>query len=533
MNHTQNNQNKYRSESDKVFENNTMTFDNMKHGVNVGRLIMERGQHFGGNHDGNGGNHDGNGGNHGSNDDNGDNVMISNHIFGEITGTNFNPSNMDQGMPLRGFLDKDKNYIPSIEEQQQKYNPQLDVDLYDPSAKPRNDVSYFDPHSNGSHIGDNFSSVNENIKLLNEGDKLSPILKMSETINNFSCNVVSKFNKLLKNNKTLTISPLAILAPLMLLYRSSSSKTEYELQSVLGLEGNKDVATKSFSSILGNAFSSNSANASSLIFIPDHVPINKAFINFVNELGGLGSVIPFNPKNINNEYIKINNVISSNTNNNVKNMIHPSNLSKYTNTMLISTTVFSNELKNPFNVKNTKHRAFFSNNSRKPIPMMYQTNEVFNYYQDEYNQVIEMDFIDNQFTLGIMLPSDGNKLEFSYDFLNYYWSNLRPTQINNLIIPRIINQSKYKIDSFFKKLGLREIFNQADFSELTPPGNLIRISDIIHQSIINISETKSEQTNNSGQNKNSSKINFIANRPFIYYVKDIKTNAIVINGYYY
>ena len=66
--------------------------------------------------------------------------------IGEITGEMFDPSHLDQGMPMRGFLDDEKpampEYNPYGEYNPTDYNPNLDFDLYD--SKPVTNVSYFE-----------------------------------------------------------------------------------------------------------------------------------------------------------------------------------------------------------------------------------------------------------------------------------------------------------------------------------------------------------------------------------------------------
>ena len=165
--------------------------------------------------------------------------------------------------------------------------------------------------------------------------------------------------------------------------------------------------------------------------------------------------------------------------------------------------------------------------------MMHQQHCMFKYYEDSMNQILEMDYSDVEYTFGIILPRYGSEMSLTHEQYEYYISQLIPTHIHDLQMPKFKQQSRFKIDNLFKKMGFRDIFTNADFSDITPSNNILYVSDIIHQAVVIINEDGDSFNKNKINNTSKRVINVIANHPFIYYIRYIPTNTILIVGYYY
>lgn len=499
---------------------NKTTFDPVSHSMNVQRRIMERGDFF---------NYDTKHNKYKQNDNDYDGDYNDDHDnnIGEITGKMYNSSTMDQGMPLRGFLDEEKINVPSVEQQQNMFNPQLDFDLY--HSKPKINVSYYDP-TNVETSGNNiFSNVNADNQLLEPIDRIDPEKKLSTSINLFSLNTLNKFHELLENKNILILSPFSILSTLSVLYRGSHGTTEKEMAKFL-LYPKKSDCIDLFSKLCNKMIIHPNVIATSFIFVPNNLALNTGFVNYVSDIGKL---VKFDITKPRQEAYNINNIIGQYSRGLIAQITDDNLINANTNIILISTMYFRNKWKYGFLQKNTQYRYFFGFKQKK-VKMMHQYNNIYNYYEDGMNQIIELDYIGNKYTMGIILPRKNGKLHVSHEQLEYYLSQLIPTKINELSIPKFKQQSRFKIDNLFKKNGMKEIFTNADFSEITPSNNILYISDIIHQSIIVVDENGNlnSNLNNSGNSK-SSKTNFIANHPFIYYIRFIPTNTLLMVGFYY
>ncbi len=86
---------------------------------------------------------------------------------------------------------------------------------------------------------------------------------------------------------------------------------------------------------------------------------------------------------------------------------------------------------------------------------------------------------------------------------------------------------------------MKELFTNADLSEITPSNNLCYVSDILHTITINVGPNKSSysrkyRSNMDGYNIDYNKAKtFVANIPFMYYIRYKPTNAIICLGEYY
>lgn len=446
---------------------------------------------------------------------------------GEITGQTYDNSELDHGMPARGFLDKHQHKVQDIEEQQNTYNPFLDFDLYQSEAKL--DVTYHDPSLNSQEMNTGFADLNTP----SENTQIEPMKELSVIINFFSWVFLDKLHDVLQNKNDVTIiSPLSILTSIIYLYRGSNGLTESEIKEAFGFP-NKDESFNALSNLCNNVFISKYVTGSNIIFVPNTYPLNNSFIDYAKNLG---MMVPYDKNRPLPEINKINLLVHEFSKNTVSKIAKSNLININTNLILTSTTYFHGSFKNPFSKKKTKPLTFVSqNNVKRKINMMVHRNQVFNYYEDSMNQIIELDYDDDKFSFGIILPKNNNTLSFSHEQFEFYISQLRSTHIDILSVPKFEHQSQFKINNLFKTMGLTNMFTDADFSEISSSNNNIYVSDIIHNSTIIIDEgdqnnlQKYKQLSTTPTKHN----NFIADHPFTYYIRYKPVTTLLMLGYFY
>lgn len=510
---------KYRHTENSI-EERRVTFDPEEHSININRRIMERGDLF---------NADTRGSTYKSsyNDQNRTGMEFpTSNRFGEITGEIFDTSTIEQGMPMRPFYNSKLERLPDIDrQQQQSYNPGIDFNLYD--SKPTTNVSYFDPSINSSDPSNNYSNIDDEDQLLNPKERIDSLKYFATTSNLFSWNLLDKFPR-----NSLTLSSFSILNPIVLLYRGSHNSTENEIKQAL-LFQSKDVTFESINKLTMKIFTAKNIIGSSLVLTPSTLQINDVFAQYAKNIG---KIVPINLSRPNDEILRINNMISNFTKSSIKNFInHDSKIiNSNTNIMLLTSAYYRGNWKIPFTKNNMTSYTFKGLNNNKSVNMLRQTDIIHKYYEDNLNQIIEIDYDDNEFTFGIILPKTQGKLQVSHEMYEYYVSQLKATNISNLAIPKFQQSSKFKIDNLFKNMGMIEMFMNADFSEITQSNDMLYVSDIIHQSVLTIEESNDNNYNyNNRISKNVSNARtFIADHPFIYYVRYIPFNIVVFNGYY-
>ncbi len=501
-------------------------YDSESHAYNVDRIIMERSNVF---------NEDTQQKKYNKEQDHSHSDSMS---IGEITGQKYDKTESELGMPMRQFInEQDELYKKHIAQEQgdpefsrKVYNPKLDFDLYD--QKPVLNVSYHDPYNNQNSTLTNFSSVNDNNNyLLPAIDGVDPETKFSNIINKFCWKLLYLFQNILQNvsrnvnNKycILTMSPLCILAPIITLYRGSKNTTEQEIRSVFSLL-DKDTSFRSMLTLVKKINALPSFISTTAICIPNTYPLNRAFINFTDDLS---NVIPIDRMNPMQETIRVNNILRKLTKNTINNTITPNMINMNTGMILISTLYFHSQWN--FSWDNVVTRIFRGSPNRK-LSFMYARNKIFRYHEDNINQILELDYINN-ICMGIILPKVKHNMAINMEQYKYYMSELKPTKIYHLQIPKFAHRARYGMVNLFKQLKLPNLFTNADLSDITPSTNILYISDIVHHIVITVDEYGSPKK--SPVSKNNGSVSFIANHPFIFYIRYKPTNTIIINGQFY
>jgi serine protease inhibitor len=270
---------------------------------------------------------------------------------------------------------------------------------------------------------------------------------------------------------------------------------------------------------------------SSLVLTPGSLPINQAFTQYVKNIG---QILPFNLSRPTEEISRINSIIGKYTKSTIKNMISNDTklINDNTNIILLTTAYYRGKFKIPFSRNNIQQSPFKGLNGGRYVPMLRQRDSIHRYYEDATNKIIELDYTDGDFAMGIILPKVQSRLHLSHEMYEYYVSQLAPTYIGNLAIPKFQQSSKFKIDNIFKSMGMIETFMNADFSEITPSNEVLYISDIIHQSVITVEESDSNVRTPRPTRASTNPKDFIADHHFIYYIRYLPVNVVVLNGYY-
>lgn len=487
--------------------------DRINHENNIDRLIMERDNIF--NNDTRTERHNPNQ-NFTHKKNTGRTFPDSKSRMGEITGEIFDSEDLDQGMPMRPFLsterekvsrevDFDKPYLSM-------YNPGLDFDLYD--KKSDINVAYYDPYS--SNISNDYQKDFSNLSDVREYDDESDFPIM---INRFSLNIFQKFMGSFSLNKSFVISPYQILKLFSVLYIGSNNSTEKELNDVI-FGKNKDSVFESFYK-LDRDIIGNNIKGINMILLPTGL-INDAFIDYIKDFAVINTI---NLKRPTYEFQRINNfcnkVLRVNTN-----VLEQNILNNNTCITLLSILNITCNWKYAFNY--VTNRPF---DRRRIVPMMIQSNSTHRHYSDKSISLLEMDLSNDDLCMGFILSNTLKDLSaIELEELNYCIDNLTNVKFNTVMIPKFRQQSKFKIDNLFKKMGLRNLFLNADLSEITPATNVLYVSDIIHQTIITINETGLIQNNRNIITQGSA--DFIADCPFIYYIRFKPGNVLISLGKY-
>jgi serine protease inhibitor len=197
--------------------------------------------------------------------------------------------------------------------------------------------------------------------------------------------------------------------------------------------------------------------------------------------------------------------------------------SMFNNSFIINCLTFNSIWKYKFDQNLTDLKTFMGS-KQKLCLMMNMYNTQFYYTEDEKNQVIEIPYKDNNYVFGIILPKKQSTPECSEEQFNKYFNKLKLEPIEYLSIPKFNERKNYKLNNIFKKLNINSIFENCNLSHIN---DKITIDYVLHQINFSIDETGYKRPKIINNQKN---IQFDANKIFLYYVRNLPLNKIMLTG---
>src|SRR5439155_10515776 len=174
------------------------------------------------------------------------------------------------------------------------------------------------------------------------------------------------------------------------------------------------------------------------------------------------------------------------TNNLIKELISNNDINSTTCMLLLNTLYFKGQWKDSFKkYLTTKEKFKMLSNNIKDVDMM-TIQKTFPYYEDENYQLLELPY-KSDFSFGILLPK--KTFIFPVEVADYF-NKLNYAKVE-CYIPKFTQRNKMSLKDTFQKLGVKSLFNDADFSRMTSDQN-ISVSDIIHEVVVIIDEEGTE-----------------------------------------
>ncbi|MEZ4907335.1 MAG: serpin family protein [Saprospiraceae bacterium] len=205
---------------------------------------------------------------------------------------------------------------------------------------------------------------------------------------------------------------------------------------------------------------------------------------------------------------------------------------------LINAIYFKGTWKYKFDEKNTYKGDFtLQNGGKVSVDMMNEEELPVSYYNDEMISAIDIPYGDSIYSITILLPNSGYNIDNLIDGIDIdYWNEITSGFYHvtmNVTVPKFKIEYKNEISKILSDLGMPIAFtSMADFSGINGFGNLF-ISRVIHQSFVEVDEAGTEAAAATVVEVlyNSIQDNyFVADKPFVFVIKENKTNSILFIG---
>ncbi|OJJ20309.1 hypothetical protein BKI52_17750 [marine bacterium AO1-C] len=346
-------------------------------------------------------------------------------------------------------------------------------------------------------------------------------------------------------NTNFFASPYSISSALAMTYAGAQNTTATEMAKVLrftpdNLHQDYKMLSDHFKSINRKGLELKIANAlwgeKSYPFLPDYLSLNQKYYQ--------AKIESLNFKQYpERSRLIINKWVENKTKNKIKNLIPKGLVDKKTRLVLTNAIYFKGDWEYEFLKRNTKKMAFIAGKQRFPaIKFMYMQRK-FRYTENKQLQAIEIPYKGRKMSLLILLPKDKNglaRLEQKLNAKEYQdlIERMYRTKVQ-LTLPRFKMTINTRLSSTLKQLGMKQAFsNQANFSKMAKNAQL-KISEIVHKAFVEVNEQGTEAAaataviiapSGSAPGRTYPPKIFKADHPFMFIIKDNKTNSILFIG---
>lgn len=361
-------------------------------------------------------------------------------------------------------------------------------------------------------------------------------IENSKSLNQYSFDLYRE-TKVEKEN--VFLSPLSTYYALLSAYEGSKNKTKAEFENALYL---KDSAFSNSDYLYKFASKSDSLSGlkiSNAIWVDKKFQVEAAFKNAVSsKYSSDFKQIDFGNTEL--AVTDINRWVADKTNQRITNMVSPSDIHSETKLMISNAVYFKGEWLNKFEKLRTAKATFFTDTENQYHVDFMNITEKLNYFENGAFQFVEKPYKDSDLSFCAILPKTLYGLEaieksLDADFFSEILEQKFTTEVF-LSMPRIKMETSYKLRSALTNAGLNFVFNnEADFSGISKKEPLW-IEQVSHKTYIDLNEDQTEAaaattTNIFIKGLPSYKL-FKADHPFVFFIIDNKTKALVFMGRY-
>lgn len=266
---------------------------------------------------------------------------------------------------------------------------------------------------------------------------------------------------------------------------------------------------------------------------------NSAFINNVTSYYG-AAITPLDFKN-QPEASKnfINQKIANQTDDIIKELLPNDSIESDTVSVLTNAVYFKGDWTSPFRLE-YQPETFYTFDQKNPKLTMMSGNRVINYFENDTVQMAEIPYKGDDLSMLVILPKDKTA-----QGLKRLVNDLSTTRINGWLantsveetaikLPKFKLEKSYKMKDALSQMGMPIAFsNAADFNIFNNAAKL-SIDGIFHKAVIQVDEKGTVAAAATGMDAvpvmDSHTAELIANHPFVFIIRDKKTNTFLFIG---
>lgn len=440
------------------------------------------------------------------------------NMMGEITGELGNSyDTFEQGMPIRSQYITKKPIHDG--------NSHLDFDIYHSDNKPSSkSVESFDP-SDGASVS-SFADITTSMNKLST--HIKPVGICSQGIENIGCFLNMILIELMAKNNYI-INNVGLYTIFAALYLGATNATEHDIKNYFGFP-KKDILHKGLSDILYELnsidlkYKNPVINFRNIILVGNDVPINMKYTELIQEYA---DIIRININNPVGEAEKINRNLAQLMQTDMRKYVIADNLYNLQLMFMNIAVVKPLLLFQPDEIKTDIFQGLIFD---RKLNFINYVGKSFKYYEDNLYQLIELNGSDN-YNVGILMPKESNLIYTSIEDskLKFYLSHAKATVLDLVKIPMFRHDFKMRYTNILKETNLESIFINISVPDFIPEGGIAH--DIVQNITFIFDGTSLGKKSNQKTGYQSSR-KFMANKPFMYYIRLLSTDTFILLGRY-
>jgi len=358
------------------------------------------------------------------------------------------------------------------------------------------------------------------------------------------------YQQLRKDNGNLFLSPYSISSAIAMTYAGARGRTEQQIAKALHFSLPQEKLHLAFGELQSqlNALSTPwlppvawtnpvQLSVANSLWPAKSLSLRKNYLQLIEKNYG-GCVTPLDYAQADAARQTINNWVEQRTQNKIKDLVPPGVIDPSTVLVLANTIYFKGAWLTPFKPENTRDMPFYiSSTQTVSTPMMHEPNSgrlKCRYYQNEEVQLLDLPYKGDNLSMLVLLPRKADGLEalecgLTSEKFKVWVSLLRADSVE-IWFPRFKVTSQFRLDEKLKALGMVDAFGAADFTGMFDQRGPA-ISAVLHKAFVDVNEEGTEAAAGTGVLVLTSlRPPFRADHPFLYFIRERRTGAILFLG---
>lgn len=340
------------------------------------------------------------------------------------------------------------------------------------------------------------------------------------------------------DNRNIIFSPPSIWSALMTLYFGANGHTAVQLSRVLRIgDAGKGNALAAYFDVKNKYKSLNNANytmrVANKIYFDNNAATGTCIEMLKSEVERIN--IARDPESVR---LLINKWVENQTNCKIKDLIPRGALTRTTRMVIANAAYFKGLWQHPFRPKFTEKANFFVRPTiSTTVDMMRQEDTLPYAATSSLNcAAVELPYAGQDYSMIILLPK--TTLEelvpkLTRQALDQLYNEMSPSLVR-VVIPKLKSEETIELSNILRNLGIRDVFDNSavDLSGFTSDDNSA-VQSVLHKAFIEVNEEGTEAaaaTSGITAYSLNHYESFLANRPFLYFVRSNVDNAILFMG---